>query len=136
VVEVPYSDGLAQQQRYFHSAVAGAKADSAGGYAALILAPEGREVLTLEYKINYLAPARGEKLVARGEVLSTGRRLFVCRAEVFPVSAEGEETPCAVLQQTIATTARPVRAASGRRCSTGPLFTLRCLDDEFCQLRL
>lgn len=66
VVEVPYSDGLAQQQRYFHGAVAGAIADSAGGYAALTLAPEGREVLTVEYKINFLAPARGEKLVARG----------------------------------------------------------------------
>jgi uncharacterized protein (TIGR00369 family) len=66
VVEVPYSDGLGQQQRYFHGAVAGAIADSAGGYAALTLAPEGREVLTVEYKINFLAPARGEKLVARG----------------------------------------------------------------------
>src|ERR671910_3305158 len=66
VVEVPYSDGLAQQQRYFHGAVAGAIADSAGGYSALTLAPEGREVLTVEYKINFLAPARGEKLVARG----------------------------------------------------------------------
>jgi len=104
VVEVSYSDGLGQQQRYFHGAVAGAIADSAGGYAALTLAPEGREVLTVEYKINFLAPAWGEKLVARGEVVSAGRRLFVCRAEVFAVSAEGEETPCAVLQQTIATT--------------------------------
>src|SRR5918993_5806135 len=59
VVEVPYSDGLAQQQRYFHGAVAGAIADSAGGYSALTLAPEGREVLTVEYKINFLAPAWG-----------------------------------------------------------------------------
>ena len=59
VVEVPYTDGLAQQQRYFHGAVAGAISDNAGCYAALSLAPEGREVLTVEYKINFLAPARG-----------------------------------------------------------------------------
>jgi acyl-coenzyme A thioesterase PaaI-like protein len=70
----------------------------------MTLAPEGQEVLTVEYKINFLAPARGEKLVARGEVLYAGCRLLVCRAEVFAVSAVGEETPCAVLQQTIATT--------------------------------
>jgi uncharacterized protein (TIGR00369 family) len=103
-IEVPYSDELTQQQRYFHGAVAGAIADSAGGYAALTLAPEDREVVTVEYKINFLAPAGGEKLVARGEVLTSGYRLFVCKGEVFAVSAEGEETLCAVLQQTIATT--------------------------------
>ncbi len=103
VIEVPYSDKLTQQQRYFHGAVAGAIGDSAGGYAALTLAPEGREVLTVEYKINFLAPAWGQKMVARGEVLTAGRRLFVCKAEVIAVSGEGEETPCAALQQTIAT---------------------------------
>jgi uncharacterized protein (TIGR00369 family) len=103
VIEVPYSEKLTQQQRYFHGAVAGAIGDSAGGYAALTLAPEDREVLTVEYKINFLAPAWGHKMVARGEVLTAGRRLFVCKAEVVAVSGEGEETPCAVLQQTIAT---------------------------------
>jgi uncharacterized protein (TIGR00369 family) len=103
VIEVPYSDELTQQQRYFHGAVAGAIGDSAGGYAALTLAPEDREVLTVEYKINFLAPAWGEKMVARGEVITAGRRLFVCKAEVAAVSAEGEETPCAALQQTVAT---------------------------------
>jgi uncharacterized protein (TIGR00369 family) len=103
VIEVPYSDRLTQQQRYFHGAVAGAIGDSAGGYAALTLAPEDREVLTVEYKINFLAPAWGHKMVARGEVITAGRRLFVCKADVVAVSGEGEETPCAALQQTIAT---------------------------------
>jgi acyl-coenzyme A thioesterase PaaI-like protein len=56
VIDVPYGEKLTQQQRYFHGAVAGAIGDSAGGYAALTLAPEGREVLTVEYKINFLAP--------------------------------------------------------------------------------
>jgi uncharacterized protein (TIGR00369 family) len=103
-IEVAFRDELTQQQRYFHGTVAGAIADNAGGYAALTLAPPDREVLTVEYKVNFVAPAWGEKLVARGKVLSAGRRLSVCRAEVFAVSAEGEETPCAVLQQTTATT--------------------------------
>ncbi len=100
VIEVPYSEKLTQQQRYFHGAVAGAIGDNAGGYAALTLAPE---VLTVEYKINFLAPAWGHKMVARGEVLTAGRRLFVCKAEVVAVSGEEEETLCAALQQTIAT---------------------------------
>ena len=104
VIEVPYSDELTQQQRYFHGAVAGAIGDSAGGYAALTLAPPDREVLTVEYKVNFLAPAWGERLVARGEVITAGGRLFVCKAEVVAISAEGEETPCAALQQTLATT--------------------------------
>ena len=69
----------------------------------MTLAPEDREVLTVEYKINFLAPAWGHKMVARGEVLTAGRRLFVCKSEVVAVSGEGEETPCAALQQTIAT---------------------------------
>jgi uncharacterized protein (TIGR00369 family) len=60
-IEVPYSDKLTQQQRYFHGAVTGAIGDSAGGYAALTLAPEDREVLTVEYKINFLAPAWGTR---------------------------------------------------------------------------
>jgi uncharacterized protein (TIGR00369 family) len=104
VIEVPYSDELTQQQRYFHGAVAGAIGGSAGGYAALTLAPPDREVLTVEYKVNFLAPAWGEKLVARGEVITAGGRLFVCKAEVVAISAEGEETPCAALQQTLSTT--------------------------------
>ena len=103
VIEVPYSEELSQRQRYFHGAVAGAIGDRAGGYAALTLAPEGREVLTVEYKINFLAPAWGRKMVARGEVLTAGRRLSVRKAEVVAVSGEGEETPCAALQQTVAT---------------------------------
>jgi uncharacterized protein (TIGR00369 family) len=103
-IEVPFSDEITQQQRYFHGAVAGAIADSAGGYTALTLAPEDREVVTVEYKINFVAPAWGENLIAWGEVLTSGRRLFVCKAEVFAVSTEGEETLCAVLQQTVTTT--------------------------------
>jgi uncharacterized protein (TIGR00369 family) len=107
VIEVPFRDELTQQERYFHGAVTGAIADTAGGYAALTLAPPDREVLTVEYKVNFLAPASGEKLVARGEVLTTGRRLFVCKAEVFAV-ADGESWACAASLQTVSLS--PVRA--------------------------
>ena len=106
VIEVPFRDELTQQERYFHGAVTGAIADTAGGYAALTLAPPDREVLTVEYKVNFLAPAWGEKLVARGEVLSAGRRLFVCKAEVEAVDGEERRT-CATLLQTVSLS--PVR---------------------------
>ena len=100
VIEVPFRDELTQKERYFHGAVTGAIADTAGGYAALTLAPSDREVLTVEYKVNFLAPAWGEKLVARGEVLSAGRRLFVCKAEVEAVDGDERRT-CATLLQTV-----------------------------------
>jgi uncharacterized protein (TIGR00369 family) len=85
VIEVPFAEGITQQESYFHGVVTGAIADTADGYAAMTLAPPDREVLTVEYKVNFLAPAHGEKLVARGEVVTAGRRLFVCRAEVSAV---------------------------------------------------
>ena len=100
VIEVPFKDALTQQERFFHGAVTGAIADTASGYAALTLAPPDREVLTVEYKVNFLAPALGEKLVARGEVVTSGRRLFVCKAEVSAVSG-GEESVCAASLQTV-----------------------------------
>ena len=98
---------MTQQERYFHGAALGAVGDNAGGYAALTLAPPDREVLTVEYKVNSLAPARGERLVARGKIVTTGRRLFVCGAEVSAV-AGGEEKVCAALLQTVSLS--PIRA--------------------------
>ena len=101
VIEVPFRQDLTQQERFFHGAVTGAIADDRpAGYVALTLAPPDREVLTVEYKVNFLAPARGEKLIARGAVVSAGRRLFVCSAEVVPVE-DDEERACASLLQTV-----------------------------------
>lgn len=99
-IEVPFSEQVTQQARYFHGAVIGAAGDNAGGYAALTLAPPDREVLTVEYKVNFLAPAFGEKLVARGEVVTAGRRLFVCKAEVSALDGD-EERACAAVLQTV-----------------------------------
>ena len=75
-------------------------ADSAAGYAAMTMVPGNASVLTVEYKTNFVAPADGEKLIARGQVVRSGRTLIVTKAEVFAVK-EGGETLCAVMQQTI-----------------------------------
>jgi uncharacterized protein (TIGR00369 family) len=77
-------------------------ADSAGGYAAYSLMPAGSSVLTVEYKLNLVAPAKGERLVARGEVLKSGRTLTLVRSEVHAEHG-GERTLCAVMQQTLIT---------------------------------
>ena len=75
-------------------------ADSAAGYAAMTMVPASASVLTVEYKMNLMAPAAGEKLIARGEVVRSGRTLIVTKAEVFAVK-EGKEFLCALMQQTI-----------------------------------
>jgi uncharacterized protein (TIGR00369 family) len=75
-------------------------ADSAGGYAAFTLMPADASVLTVEYKINMLAPARGERLVARGEVLKPGRTLSIVRADVVALEG-GRETLIAAMQQSL-----------------------------------
>jgi uncharacterized protein (TIGR00369 family) len=76
---------VTQQDGYFHAGATSAIADSAGGYAAFTLFPENTSVLTVEYKINLLAPAVGDHIEAVGTVLKSGRTLTVCRLEVFGV---------------------------------------------------
>lgn len=99
-IALAYNDSLAQQHGYFHGGAIGAIADSAGGYAGFSLMPAGATVLTVEYKMNIVAPARGEKIVARGEVIRPGRTLTATRVDVF-VQADGAETLCAALLQTV-----------------------------------
>jgi uncharacterized protein (TIGR00369 family) len=91
---------LSQQHGYVHAGVIAAIADSAAGYAALSLTPEGSEVLTVEFKLNLLAPAEGELLIARGRVLRAGRTLTVCEAAVAALR-DGEEAQCAVALATM-----------------------------------
>lgn len=101
-LRLPHSERVNQQQGGFHGGAIGALADVAGGYAAMTMAPEGDEVTTVEYKINFLAAFVGGELRARGRVLRAGKRLIVTTAEVVHLAADGTETPCAVMQQTIA----------------------------------
>jgi uncharacterized protein (TIGR00369 family) len=83
-----------QQHGYFHAGVTSSIADTAAGYAALSLFAPGTGVLTTEFKINLLAPARGERLVARGWVIRPGKTLSICRSDVYAVEG-GDETLCA-----------------------------------------
>jgi uncharacterized protein (TIGR00369 family) len=98
---LPYSDRVIQQQGGFHGGAMGALADIAGGYAALTVAPEGMEVTTVEYKINFLAAFQGGELQATGKVVRGGKRIIVTTAEVVHVAPDGKRTDCAVMQQTL-----------------------------------
>ena len=99
-IHVPHWDGVEQQHGFVHGGVVGMIADSAAGYAAMSMVPASASVLTVEYKMNLVAPADGEKLIARGQVVRPGRTLIVTKAEVFAVK-DGQETLCALMQQTI-----------------------------------
>ncbi|MFE9959700.1 PaaI family thioesterase [Micromonospora sp. NPDC005299] len=91
---------VTQQHGYIHAGATSAIADSAGGYAALTLFPADADVLTVEYKINLLAPAVGDHIEAVGTVLKSGRTLTVCRLEVFGVQS-GQKSLVATGQQTL-----------------------------------
>ena len=99
-IELPYSDAVSQQHGFFHGGVIGTIADSAGGYAAFGLMDAEDGILTVEYKLNLMAPADGDLLVARGRVVRAGRTLTVARAEVGVVK-NGVEVACAAMQQTL-----------------------------------
>ena len=99
-IHLPHWQDVDQQHGFVHGGVVGMIADSAGGYAAMTMVPASASVLTVEYKMNLLAPADGEKLIARGQVVRPGRTLIVTKAEVFAVK-DGKESLCALMQQTI-----------------------------------
>jgi uncharacterized protein (TIGR00369 family) len=99
-IELPFSELVGQQQGFFHGGIIGALADVAGGYAAMTLLPAGRDVLTLEYKINFLKPAAGDRLIAEGLVLRMGKSVCVTRADVF-AEKNGHRTLCAAMQQSM-----------------------------------
>ena len=95
-ISLPYRADLTQQKGFVHGGIIGMIADSAAGYAAYSLMPNSASLVTVEYKMNILAPARGS-LVARGKVIKSGRTLTVARAEVY---AE-DGTHVASMQQTL-----------------------------------
>lgn len=99
-VILPYAESLTQQHGFFHGGSVGAIADTAGGYAAYTLFPADSTVLTVEYKINIMTPGRGDRLVAVGEVVRSGRTLTVVKVDVF-AEREAERTHCATATQTL-----------------------------------
>jgi uncharacterized protein (TIGR00369 family) len=103
VVEItlPYRADLTQQDGYVHAGIVTTIADSACGYAAYSLMPPESDVLAVEFKVNLLRPAKGERFVARAEVIKPGRTLTVVRADVFAISSADERQLIATMQGTM-----------------------------------
>lgn len=99
-IELPFRDDLSQQHGFFHAGITSTIADSAGGYAAYTLFPADSSVLTVEFKINLIAPAQGETLIATGRVKKSGRTLTICEFEVVVIQG-GRGKTCALGLQTL-----------------------------------
>ena len=99
-IELLPSSAVSQQHGYVHAGAISTIADSAGGYAGFTLFPDNASVLTVEFKINLLAPAKGERLVAEGFVVKPGRTLMITRGEVHAEEG-GQRTLVAIMQQTL-----------------------------------
>ena len=110
-LELPFGDAVAQQHGFFAGGAIGTLADVAGGYAAMSVAPAGRDVLTLEYKINFLRPATGVLLTATASVLRAGRSAIVTRIDV----TDDQDRLCATMRQTIVPAPDASGQASGKR---------------------
>jgi uncharacterized protein (TIGR00369 family) len=100
VIELPYRDDLTQQHGYIHAGIVSTIVDSAGGYAGFTLFPADASVLTVEYKLNLVAPAQGERFLAEAQVVKPGRTLTITRGEVY-AEAGGRRSLCAIMQQTL-----------------------------------
>lgn len=100
VISLPHRADLTQQHGFLHAGVIATVADSACGYAALTLMEPGAAVLSVEFKVNLLAPAKGSRFAAVARVVRAGRTLTVCSAEVRAMEA-GAESVVAVMQSTM-----------------------------------
>jgi uncharacterized protein (TIGR00369 family) len=102
---LPIGDKVTQQQGAFHGGALGALADISCGYAALSVLPEGMEVTSVEYKINFVSAAVGQEVVCVGKVQKAGRTLTVCNAELFDVK-DGQRKLCGLMQATMIAVAK------------------------------
>jgi uncharacterized protein (TIGR00369 family) len=100
VIELPWRDELAQQHGVLHAGAVASVADSACGYAALSLMPAGAAVMSVEFKVNLLAPGRGDRFLARGRVRRAGRTLTVCEGTVRAIDGS-EEREVAIMTATM-----------------------------------
>ncbi len=96
-IRLPFSPKLTQQHGYLHAGAVTAVLDSACGYAALSLAADDKEVLSVEFKVNLLAPAVGEALVAKAQVKRAGKTLTICTADAFAIADSREKVVATML---------------------------------------
>jgi len=99
-IRLPFRADLTQQDGYLHAGIITTILDSSCGYAAFTLMPAGSSVLAVEFKVNLLAPARGDAIIARSVVKRAGRTLTVCAADAFAVE-DGQERICATMLGTM-----------------------------------
>lgn len=99
-IHVPYDVNITQQHSFFHAGIVGTVADNAAGYAAFSLMDKNSSILTVEFKLNLIAPADGDLLIAKSSVLKYGKTLTICRSDVFIVK-HGVEKLCAASQSTL-----------------------------------
>ncbi|RCS25813.1 PaaI family thioesterase [Phyllobacterium salinisoli] len=85
-IELPFRDDLTQQHNFLHAGIISAALDAACGYAAFSLMPQGAAVLTIEFKVNLLAPGKGDRFLFRGEVTKPGRTIMVSDGQAFSVA--------------------------------------------------
>ncbi|MDH3455039.1 MAG: PaaI family thioesterase [Desulfuromonadales bacterium] len=108
VIEFHHDPSLTQQNGYIHAGVVTTVVDSACGYAAYTLMPADSDVLTIEYKVNFMAPAKGEVFKAVGKVLRSGRTITVCCGDVLALE-DGKERVVATMLATMITVTKPTR---------------------------
>lgn len=99
-ISLPFSENLTQQHGFFHAGIVAAIADNAAGYAAFSLMKDTSTVLTVEFKINLISPAKGDYLIGKSKVIKQGRNLTICQSEV-QVGNDNDQKLCAISQTTI-----------------------------------
>jgi len=106
-LELPFRDDLTQQHGFLHAGIVTTLVDSACGYAALSVMDRDAAVLSVEYKVNLLAPATGDRMRAIGRVIKSGRTLVVCGGEVIAVAGETESVVTIMQATMMAVRGRP-----------------------------
>jgi uncharacterized protein (TIGR00369 family) len=104
-IGMKFRDSLTQHHGFIHAGVITALIDNSCGYAAYTLMPANSEVLTIEYKVNFLAPARGEEFIATGKVIKPGKTISFCQGEVVAIQ-EGKERLIATMAATMISVGR------------------------------
>ncbi|MGE0280423.1 MAG: PaaI family thioesterase [Rhizobiaceae bacterium] len=102
-IEMPFSPALTQQHGFLHAGIISTALDSACGYAAFSLMPENAGVLTIEFKVNLLAPGKGERFLFRGNVTKPGRTIIVADGQAYAIGADGEAKLIATMTGTMMT---------------------------------
>jgi uncharacterized protein (TIGR00369 family) len=106
-IELQFRDDLTQHHGYLHAGIVTSIVDTACGFAAMTLMPGDTTVLTIEYKVNFVSPAIGERMIARGRVAKPGRTVTVCAGDVFALSGEKEKLVATMLATMMTVRERP-----------------------------